>query len=388
MELTFDFDSAVEQTARIKVVGIGGAGGNALNRMIEADLKGVDFIAINTDLQILNTNKAKNRIQIGKKLTKGLGTGADPEIGRKAIEEDRESVAAALAESDMVFITAGMGGGTGTGASPVVAQIAKELGALTVAIVTKPFQFEGVQRMKRALDGISQLQKEADTLIVIPNQRLFSVVPKGTSLLEAFRIADEVLLHATKGISDLITVPGLINLDFADIKTVMSEMGNALMGTGIAQGSERAQDAAMQAISSPLLENVSIGGAKGVLINITGGYDLSLDDVNNATSVIFEAAGAEANIIFGAILDPDIKDEIRVTVIATGLNGEVPTDSFDEKDPLLNLVGTRRRILDIPAFKRKDLKPFSPDVENNLVDKPTTESEDDWDVPTFIRKQQ
>jgi len=388
MELTFDFDSAVEQTARIKVVGIGGAGGNALNRMIEADLKGVDFIAINTDLQILNTNKAKNKIQIGKKLTKGLGTGADPEIGRKAIEEDRESVAAALAESDMVFITAGMGGGTGTGASPVVAQIAKELGALTVAIVTKPFQFEGVQRMKRALDGISQLQKEADTLIVIPNQRLFSVVPKGTSLLEAFRIADEVLLHATKGISDLITVPGLINLDFADIKTVMSEMGNALMGTGIAQGSERAQDAAMQAISSPLLENVSIGGAKGVLINITGGYDLSLDDVNNATSVIFEAAGAEANIIFGAILDPDIKDEIRVTVIATGLNGEVPTDSFDEKDPLLNLVGTRRRILDIPAFKRKDLKPFSPDVENNLVDKPTTESEDDWDVPTFIRKQQ
>ncbi|HDI51226.1 cell division protein FtsZ [candidate division KSB1 bacterium] len=388
MELTFDFDSAVEQTARIKVVGIGGAGGNALNRMIEADLKGVDFIAINTDLQILNTNKAKNKIQIGKKLTKGLGTGADPEIGRKAIEEDRESVAAALAESDMVFITAGMGGGTGTGASPVVAQIAKELGALTVAIVTKPFQFEGVQRMKRALDGISQLQKEADTLIVIPNQRLFSVVPKGTSLLEAFRIADEVLLHATKGISDLITVPGLINLDFADIKTVMSEMGNALMGTGIAQGSERAQDAAIQAISSPLLENVSIGGAKGVLINITGGYDLSLDDVNNATSVIFEAAGAEANIIFGAILDPDIKDEIRVTVIATGLNGEVPTDSFDEKDPLLNLVGTRRRILDIPAFKRKDLKPFSPDVENNLVDKPTTESEDDWDVPTFIRKQQ
>ncbi|MCD6167677.1 cell division protein FtsZ [bacterium] len=388
MELTFDFDSAVEQTARIKVVGIGGAGGNALNRMIEADLKGVDFIAINTDLQILNTNKAKNKIQIGKKLTKGLGTGADPEIGRKAIEEDRESVAAALAESDMVFITAGMGGGTGTGASPVVAQIAKELGALTVAIVTKPFQFEGVQRMKRALDGISQLQKEADTLIVIPNQRLFSVVPKGTSLLEAFRIADEVLLHATKGISDLITVPGLINLDFADIKTVMSEMGNALMGTGIAQGSERAQDAAVQAISSPLLENVSIGGAKGVLINITGGYDLSLDDVNNATSVIFEAAGAEANIIFGAILDPDIKDEIRVTVIATGLNGEVPTDSFDEKDPLLNLVGTRRRILDIPAFKRKDLKPFSPDVENNLVDKPTTESEDDWDVPTFIRKQQ
>ena len=388
MELTFDFDSAVEQTARIKVVGIGGAGGNALNRMIEADLKGVDFIAINTDLQILNTNKAKNKIQIGKKLTKGLGTGADPEIGRKAIEEDRESVAAALAESDMVFITAGMGGGTGTGASPVVAQIAKELGALTVAIVTKPFQFEGVQRMKRALDGISQLQKEADTLIVIPNQRLFSVVPKGTSLLEAFRIADEVLLHATKGISDLITVPGLINLDFADIKTVMSEMGNALMGTGIAQGSERAQDASVQAISSPLLENVSIGGAKGVLINITGGYDLSLDDVNNATSVIFEAAGAEANIIFGAILDPDIKDEIRVTVIATGLNGEVPTDSFDEKDPLLNLVGTRRRILDIPAFKRKDLKPFSPDVENNLVDKPTTESEDDWDVPTFIRKQQ
>jgi|Deesub1362B_J571_1020462.scaffolds.fasta_scaffold01911_4 cell division protein FtsZ len=379
MSLPFEFERETEANARMKVVGVGGAGGNALNRMIEAGLRGVEFIAVNTDLQALNVNKAKNKIQIGKKLTKGLGAGADPEIGRLAIEEDRESVEAALKDTDLVFITAGMGGGTGTGASPVIAEIARELGALTVAIVTKPFQFEGMKRMKRAIEGIMQLREKVDTLITIPNQRLFSIVPKGTSLLEAFRVADDILLHATQGISDLITVPGLINLDFADVKTVMSEMGNALMGTGIASGPDRAVEAAKQAISSPLLEDVSIEGAKGVLINITGGYDLSLEDVKNATSVIYDSVGSDANIIFGAILDENIKDEIRVTVIATGLDGHAHTGMTEETNPFENILGTRRRILDIPTFKRKEPKIYG--------DTPVDEEEQDvYDIPAYVRK--
>ena len=380
MTLAFELDKEMETNARMKVVGVGGAGGNALNRMIEADLRGVEFIAVNTDLQALNANKARNKIQIGKKLTKGLGAGADPEIGRLAIEEDRESVVSALADSDMVFITAGMGGGTGTGAAPVVAEIAREQGALTVAIVTKPFQFEGMKRTKRAIEGISRLREKVDTLITIPNQRLFSIVPKGTPLVEAFRVADDILLHATQGISDLITVPGLINLDFADVKTVMSEMGNALMGTGIGTGPERAQEAATQAISSPLLEEISIEGAKGILINITGGYDLTLDDVRNATSIIYDAAGPDANIIFGAILDESLKDELRVTVIATGLDGEAGVGHLQEQNPFEDLLGSRRRVLDIPAFKRKEPKVYG--------DTPAQEEgdEDIYDIPAFMRK--
>ena len=271
MSIAIDYDQEIEAKAKMKVIGVGGAGGNALNRMIEAQLQGVDFIAINTDTQALESSQATHKIQIGKKLTKGLGAGADPEIGRLAVEEDRESLAAIMADTDMVFITAGMGGGTGTGAAPVVSEIAKEMGALTVAIVTKPFQFEGVKRAKRALEGIAKLREKIDTLITIPNQRLFSIVPKGTSLLEAFKIADDILLHATQGISDLITVPGLVNLDFADVKTVMAEMGSALMGTGQASGPDRAQEAATIAIASPLLDDVSMEGAKGLLINITGG---------------------------------------------------------------------------------------------------------------------
>jgi len=382
MTLAFDFDSKVEANARMKVVGVGGAGGNALMRMIEAELQGVEFIAVNTDLQALTANKAKQKIQIGKKLTKGLGTGADPEVGRLAVEEDRESVVAALTDSDMVFITAGMGGGTGTGAAPIVAEIAKKLGALTVAVVTKPFQFEGTKRTKRAIDGITQLREKVDTLITIPNQRLFSIVPKGTSLLEAFRVADDILLHATQGISDLITVPGLINLDFADVKTVMSEMGNALMGSGYATGQDRAQEAAKQAISSPLLEDISIEGAKGILINITGGYDLTLDDVKSATSVVYDATGSDANIIFGAILNERFKDEIRITVIATGLNGDTQNSATEDTNPFLEIVGSRRRVLDIPAYKRKEQKTFA-EVESG-----NGGVEDIYDIPAFMRKKQ
>ncbi len=389
MALTFEFDNVADQSAKMKVIGVGGAGGNAINQMIEAELKGVDFLAINTDLQALSSNKARNKIQIGKKLTKGLGAGANPDIGQKAIEEDRESVAAALQDIDMVFITAGMGGGTGTGAAPVVAEIAKEMGALTVAIVTKPFQFEGIKRMKRAMEGIRRLREKVDTLIVIPNQRLFSVVPKGTPLLEAFRMADDVLLHATKGISDLITEPGLINLDFADVRTVMSEMGDALMGTGISNGQDRAQEAAMRAISSPLLEDVSISGAKGVLINITGGLDLSLDDVNNATSIIFEAAGQEANIIFGAILDENIQDEVRVTVIATGLNPATAATGPEEEHNVIELFGTRRKVLDIPTFKRRENTLFPLESRPETVGGDSEfPAEDDLDIPTFMRKKQ
>ncbi|HDL17943.1 MAG TPA: cell division protein FtsZ [Bacteroidetes bacterium] len=382
MSLTIELDKEGESNARMKVVGIGGAGGNALNRMIEASLQGVDFIVINTDQQALNVNKAKQKIQIGKKLTKGLGAGADPEIGKEAIEEDREVVKRALSDTDMVFITAGMGGGTGTGAAPIIAEIAKSEGALTVAIVTKPFQFEGMKRTKRALEGIQLLREKVDTLITIPNQRLFSIVPKGTPLLKAFGIADDILLHATQGISDLITVPGLINLDFADIKAIMAEMGNALMGTGIADGQDRAMEAAKMAISSPLLEEISIEGAKGILINISGGYDLTLDDVKNATSVVYDSVGSDANIIFGAILDENIKEEIRVTVIATGLDGESNSNVLETRNPFFDIIGSRRRVLDIPTFKRKEQKEFS-DSSGSKGD-----GEDVYDIPAFIRNRQ
>ena len=381
MSIAIDYDQEIEAKARMKVIGVGGAGGNALNRMIEAQLQGVDFIAINTDTQALESSHAAHKIQIGKKLTKGLGAGADPEIGRLAVEEDRESLAAIIADTDMVFITAGMGGGTGTGAAPVVAEIAKEMGALTVAIVTKPFQFEGVKRAKRALEGIAKLREKIDTLITIPNQRLFSIVPKGTTLLEAFKIADDILLHATQGISDLITVPGLINLDFADVKTVMAEMGSALMGTGQASGPDRAQEAATIAIASPLLEDISMEGAKGLLINITGGLDLTLDDIKNAASVISESAGSEANIFFGAIIDEKIKDEIHVTVIATGLDDELNKNYSENQNPFQDIIGARSKVLDIPAFKRKEAKEFEEEISNNGGDEV-----DVYDIPAYLRK--
>jgi len=320
-KLKFDFADDFENFAKIKVVGVGGAGGNAINRMIEAGLSGVEFIAINTDSQVLEASRATKRVQIGKRLTKGLGAGANPDIGRQAIEEDNEEVSELLNDTDMVFITAGMGGGTGTGAAPVVAEIARQKGALTVAIVTKPFTFEGKQRLNKADRGITELKEKADTLIIIPNERLLSIVEKTTLLTDAFAQADEVLHQATKGISDLIAVPGLINCDFADVKTIMLERGDALMGTGLATGDDRASEAANQAISSPLLEDVSISGAGGVLVNVTGGEDMTLFDVNTATSIIYQAAGADANIIFGAVIDPSFNNKIRVTVIATGFGG-------------------------------------------------------------------
>jgi len=314
----FSFAEELFGYANIKVVGVGGGGGNAVNRMIEAKLRGVEFIAINTDAQVLDQNKAEKKVQIGGEVTGGLGAGANPEVGQKAVDENRQEVAEAIGTPNLVFITAGMGGGTGTGASPAVAEIARAAGALTVAIVTKPFTFEGRKRIHRAEQGLAELKSKVDTLITIPNERLLEIVDKKTSLSQAFATADEVLYQATKGISDLITVPGLINCDFADVRTVMLERGDALMGTGYGKGEEKAVDAARAAISSPLLENVSIGGAKGVLINVTGGEDMSLFDVNTATSLIYEAAGDDANIIFGAVIDPEMNDQMRVTVIATG----------------------------------------------------------------------
>jgi len=316
--LKFDFAEEFGNAAKIKVVGVGGAGGNAVNRMIEAGLSGVEFIAINTDAQVLDHNHATKKVQIGKRITKGLGAGANPEIGRKAIDEDRDEVAEAINGADMVFVTAGMGGGTGTGAAPIVSDIARKQGALAVAIVTRPFKFEGQKRIEKADNGLKELKETANTLIAIPNERLLSIVDKSTRLTEAFAFADEILHQATKGISELITVPGLINCDFADVKTVMLEGGDALMGTGYGTGEERAENAAKLAISSPLLEDISISGAKGVLINVTGGEDMTLFDVNTATSIIYQAAGSEANIIFGAVIDPTLKEQMRVTVIATG----------------------------------------------------------------------
>jgi cell division protein FtsZ len=303
--------------AAIKVIGCGGAGNNAVNRMVDAGLKGVEFIAINTDRQALSMSKASTTIQIGEKLTKGLGAGSVPDIGRRAAEESREEIAQAIKGADLVFVTAGMGGGTGTGAAPIVAEIARDLNCLTIAVVTKPFQFEGKQRMKNAEIGVIDLKQRVDTLVVIPNDRLLQVVTKGTTMLEAFRIADDVLRQGIQGISDLIAVPALINLDFADVRTVMESGGLAHMGIGIGKGENRMVDAAKNAISSPLLET-NIDGARAVLINITGGDDMSIIDINEAANLVMQAADSEANIIFGAGIDPDMDDEVRITVIATG----------------------------------------------------------------------
>ena len=388
MNLRLNFDEPSLRAARMKVVGVGGAGCNAVNRMIDAGLTGVDFIAINTDVQALDTSRSTHRVQIGKTTTRGLGAGADPQVGRKAIEEDRDMVAEYLEECDMVFVTCGMGGGTGTGAAPIVAEIAKDLGALTVGVVTKPFLFEGNKRIQRAEEGLAEMKERVDTLIVIPNQRLLSVVPKGTPLIEAFRQADDVLLHATKGISDLITIPGLINLDFADVKTVMSEMGDALMGAGVASGEERAIQAAQKAISSPLLEDISIAGALGVLVNITGGEKMTLHEVNDATTVVSEAAGDEANLIFGAVIDPRMGDELRVTVIATGfrMNGRHSNGTRNLRTA--RFIDTSVKELDIPAYQRKDkngqVEPLIRPLEDEYI--PMPQAPEDYDVPAFLRK--
>lgn len=317
--------------ASIKVVGCGGGGNNAVNRMVEAGLRGVEFISINTDRQALGMSNAQTKLQIGEKLTKGLGAGAVPEVGRRAAEESREEIAAMLSGADLVFVTAGMGGGTGTGAAPVVAEVAREIGALTIAVVTKPFAFEGKQRMKNAESGIADLKQRVDTLVVIPNDRLLQVVSKGTTMLEAFRIADDVLRQGIQGISDLIAVPAMINLDFADVKTVMESGGMAHMGIGVGKGENRLVEAAKNAISSPLLET-NIDGARAVLINITGGNDISILDINEAANLVMEAADPEANIIFGAGVDESMGEEVRITVIATGFE-KTP---FPPKEPVKN----------------------------------------------------
>ena len=315
---TFELEIDRSNSARLKVIGCGGAGGNAVNRMIGAGLRGVEFIVANTDMQALSQSLAPTRVQIGVNTTRGLGSGGDPSQGRRSAEEDEAAISDAVADADMVFITAGMGGGTGTGSAPVVARLARQAGALTVAVVTKPFMFEGRRRLRQADEGLMELRAEVDTLLVIPNERLLSVVDKGTSLSEAFSVADNVLLQATKGISELVTVPGLVNLDFADVKSIMACRGNALMGTGRGTGEKRAADAAAQAVSSPLLEDVSIHGAEGVLVNITGGRDLTLHEVNEAAQVVTQAAGDDANVIFGAVIDPSLDGDVLITVVATG----------------------------------------------------------------------
>jgi cell division protein FtsZ len=312
--------------AKILVIGVGGGGGNAVNTMISGNLDGVEFVVANTDMQALEANMAPHKIQLGDNLTKGLGAGANPDVGRRSAEESMQQIADLITGADMVFVTAGMGGGTGTGAAPVIAQIARDCGALTVGVVTKPFGFEGKKRARQAVEGIERLESAVDTLIVIPNNRLLALVGAQTSMVEAFRKADSVLLNAVQGISDLMTVPGLINVDFADVRTIMSGMGRALMGTGIGTGKRRATEAAETAISSPLLEDVSIDGATGILINITGGPDLTLHEVNEASSLIQQAAHEDANIIFGSVIDPNLSEEVRITVIATGFNNAAKTE--------------------------------------------------------------
>ena len=398
--MLFEFDSLAEQKANLKMIGIGGAGGNAVNRMIQAGMSGVDFIVINTDAQDLDNNAAENKIQIGKNLTKGLGAGARSEIGKDAMEADQEVVKSMLEGADMVFITAGMGGGTGTGAAPVVAQMAREMGILTVGVVTLPFNFEGPKRMNRGLAGITELRKACDTVINIPNQKLMSIVDKSTTVVDACKLADSILHHASKGISDRINVHGLINLDFADVETIMKNMGEAVMGTGTANGEERAVLAAQQAISSPLLDNATISGAQGVLVNITGGADLTLMEVDEATSIIFEEAGKDANIIFGAVIDPLMSDEIMVTVIATGFNRksmleDIPVTRSDTKE----VTPTQTRILaekeNVPLHqqpKQEELIPQKPVIEQPksakfFDDTNPTIYGNDLDVPAFIRRQ-
>jgi cell division protein FtsZ len=388
-----ELDNGFDRGAKIRVVGVGGGGGNAVNSMIKKGLHSVDFYAVNTDVQALQRNAAPSKIQIGKNLTRGLGAGADPTIGYRAVEEDREEIARALSGSDMVFVTAGMGGGTGTGGAPLVANIAKSLGALVVGIVTRPFQCEGKRRSGQADIGIEELRKQVDTLIVIPNQKLLSIVERNTPLTEAFDIANQVLYGATRGISELITVPGLINVDFADVRTVMREMGDAVMGTGEATGENRAKEAAEYAISSPLLDDVSISGAQGVLVNITGGPSMSLFEVDEATEIIREAAGEEANVILGAVIDEQLTDEILVTVIATGFNRRITqqTKGQQHKAP----VRTTERIptgvsdlqaLDRPAYERRGVElgfvqhPVTPDTMREKIDK------SDRDKPAFLRK--
>ncbi|MGO4887866.1 cell division protein FtsZ [Anaerobacillus sp. MEB173] len=370
-----EFEMDMDQLATIKVIGVGGGGSNAVNRMIENGLQGVEFIAVNTDAQALHLSKAETKLQLGGKLTRGLGAGANPEIGKKAAEESKEQLEEVLAGADMVFITAGMGGGTGTGAAPVIAQIAKEIGALTVGVVTRPFTFEGRKRSSQAAGGIGALKENVDTLIVIPNDRLLEIVDKNTPMLEAFREADNVLRQGVQGISDLIAVPGLINLDFADVKTIMSDKGSALMGIGIATGENRAAEAAKKAISSPLLET-SIDGAQGVLMNITGGTNLSLYEVHEAAEIVSDASDHEVNMIFGSVINENLKDEIVVTVIATG---------FDDQENRATKPAAPQRPVSNPSISREETNQEPAPSRFSQPQTSKNEQLDTLDIPTFLR---
>ncbi len=398
-ELPITLDERDIAAAKIKVVGIGGGGGNAVNRMIDCEMKGIEFIAGNTDMQALRNCSAPLKLQLGATLTRGLGAGGDPETGRKSALEDTERILEMLDGADMVFLTAGLGGGTGTGAVPIFASLAAELGALTVAVVTKPFAFEGRRRAELAERGIEELRSAVDTLITIPNERLLNFVERGTPLGEAFRIADDVLRQAVQGISDLITVPGEINVDFADVKTIMTGMGMALMGTGMAKGENRAIEAAQAAISSPLLEETSIEGAKGVLLNISGGADLTLHEVDEAARVIAEAVDPTANIISGLVIDDEMEDDMKVTVIATGFNSEF-ADHFKKQRPIIQRQGeeTESGLDEIQAqavepeeeaddipFYRKVIAQSQNDDPNGYG--PNWSNVDDFDIPTVLRKQ-
>ncbi|WP_427109577.1 cell division protein FtsZ [Lysinibacillus xylanilyticus] len=377
-----EFDTSVDQLAVIKVIGVGGGGNNAVNRMIEHGVQGVDFIAVNTDAQALNLSKAEIKLQIGTKLTRGLGAGANPEVGKKAAEESREQLEEVLRGADMVFVTAGMGGGTGTGAAPVIAQIARDLGALTVGVVTRPFTFEGRKRQTQAIGGIGGMKESVDTLIVIPNDKLLQIVDKSTPMLEAFREADNVLRQGVQGISDLIATPGLINLDFADVKTIMSNKGSALMGIGIATGENRAAEAAKKAISSPLLES-SIDGAKGVLMNITGGSNLSLFEVQEAADIVASASDEEVNMIFGSVINENLKDEIIVTVIATGFSEEALQQQRNTTRPTLN---TNRQVAQQQqAPIREQRQDVHVQQEQPRQNQQNYVQDDMLEVPAFLR---
>ncbi|EAC8529455.1 cell division protein FtsZ [Listeria monocytogenes] len=383
-----EFDTSSESLATIKVIGVGGGGNNAVNRMIEHGVQGVEFISVNTDAQALNLAKAETKLQIGTKLTRGLGAGAVPEIGKKAAEESREQIEEALKGSDMVFVTAGMGGGTGTGAAPVIAQIAKEMGALTVGVVTRPFGFEGPKRTKQALTGTEAMKEAVDTLIVIPNDRLLQIVDKNTPMLEAFREADNVLRQGVQGISDLIAVPGLINLDFADVKTIMTNRGSALMGIGIATGENRAAEAAKKAISSPLLET-SVDGAKGVLMNITGGSNLSLYEVQEAAEIVSSASDEDVNMIFGSVINDELKDELIVTVIATGFDEEKQAQQQAQANRRPNQsIQVNRPNYAVQDEQQNDYAQNAPQQANAPVHEQQAEPQQnssDVDVPAFIR---
>ena len=394
--MIFEFDEMSAQNARMKVVGVGGAGGNAVNRMVDEDLEGVEFISANTDAQALKGSRAQITIQLGKKLTRGLGAGARPEIGRQAVAESEEEIRRALEGADLVFITAGMGGGTGTGAAPIIGDIAREMGALAIGIVTRPFAFEGKKRARQADQGLAELKRAVDTMIIVPNDRLLSVVGKGTTFKDALKKADEVLLHATQGISDLIRVTGEVNVDFADVRTVMACRGPALMGSGFGEGENRAVEAAQEAVSSPLLDDVSIKGARGVLINITGGMDLAIDEVTQISTIIQEEAGDEAEIIFGAVHDPALEGKIRVTVIATGFGSSddrqeqvirpdfrrTSTPRSESRTPV-ETPREERRVAVAGGSPQREVVPFHRPPER-LVERSYI---GELDIPTFIRRQ-